>query len=325
VEKLRTGEAKFDDEASEGRSRSLGASLDYGFQNVFSEDERKVLALLHFFQGFVDVQALRIMVNPKGDDCDWGLGPKDFTDESGVALLDQVAEIGLLTTHGSGHYSIHPALPWYFKSLFEQYYFEEPKVDSRPSSEDQSTVHSRTTATHAFVSAMAMLGDYYHDQYGGGNRQVIPALHAEEANLLFARSLARQHAWWDALMRVMQGLFALYDSTARSHEWKRLVNEIVPDFVDKEIGAPLPGREDDWDIITQYLVNIAIEARDLAQAENLQHITVEWDRGRVEPLLALHPQELNSGQRNSIRSLAVSLEGLGNIGSTVFTVKTLAK
>ena len=35
VERLRAGEAAFDDEAGEGRSRSLGVSLGYGFEHVF--------------------------------------------------------------------------------------------------------------------------------------------------------------------------------------------------------------------------------------------------------------------------------------------------
>ena len=52
---LRAGEAVFDDEVTQGRSKSLGASLNYGFQNAFNEQERKVLALLHFFQGFVEM------------------------------------------------------------------------------------------------------------------------------------------------------------------------------------------------------------------------------------------------------------------------------
>lgn len=312
VEKLRKGEAKFDDEASEGRSRSLGASLDYGFQYSFSQDERKVLALLHFFQGFVDVQALRIMVNPQN--ADWGLGPKDFTDESGIALLDRVAEIGLLTAYGSGHYSIHPALPWYFRSLFEQYYSEEPKIDNKQLSEDQSRTYNRQiAATRAFVEAIGMLGNYYHDEYGGGNRAVIFSLHFEEANLLFARSLACQYGWWDVVIRTMQGLLVLYDPRGRNSEWKRLVDEIVLDFVDAETGAPLPGREKNWSIVTQYRVHLAGEALQLAQAENLQRIELEWNRSLVEPLLVLPPQELSGDQLNSIRSLAVSLERLGSI------------
>ncbi len=69
VDRLRGGEAAFDDEAAEGRSKSLGASLSYGFAHAFAEDERKVLALLHLFQGFVDVDALRQMGHPDVDYC----------------------------------------------------------------------------------------------------------------------------------------------------------------------------------------------------------------------------------------------------------------
>jgi hypothetical protein len=67
VMKLRAGTAKVDDEASEGRTRSLGASLGYGFDHAFSEAERKQLALLHFFQGCVNVDVLRHMGNPESD------------------------------------------------------------------------------------------------------------------------------------------------------------------------------------------------------------------------------------------------------------------
>ena len=58
VASLRGGETKFEDEAAEGRTKSLGASLSYGFASAFSDDERKQLALLHLFQGFVDVDAI---------------------------------------------------------------------------------------------------------------------------------------------------------------------------------------------------------------------------------------------------------------------------
>ena len=60
------GEEVFEDEASEGRTRSLAASLAYGFENAFTEAERKQLALLHLFQGFVNVDALRAMGDPRG-------------------------------------------------------------------------------------------------------------------------------------------------------------------------------------------------------------------------------------------------------------------
>ena len=43
----------------------------------------------------------------------------------------------------------------------------------------------------AFVEAMGELGYEYDYQYNQGNRDVIAALQAEEANLLRARDLAR--------------------------------------------------------------------------------------------------------------------------------------
>ena len=92
VAKLRAGEAAFADEASEGRERSLGASLNYGFE-AFSAAERRQLAVLHLFQGFVDVDALVAMGAPEA-----GNLPvmKGLTREGALALLDKAAEVGLL-------------------------------------------------------------------------------------------------------------------------------------------------------------------------------------------------------------------------------------
>ncbi len=138
VVRLRSGEATFDDEASEGRSRSLGASLAYGFEHAFSEKERRCLALLHLFQGFVDVDVLVFM----GQEAVWSLPEvRGLSRRQWTSLLDRVAETGLLTAHGSGCYSIHPALPWFFKSLFEMAYSGD-----------------RLVATRAFVEAVGELG-----------------------------------------------------------------------------------------------------------------------------------------------------------------------
>jgi len=157
VAQLRAGEAEIEDEQSQGRAKSLAASLSYGFEHAFNEEERKQLALLHFFQGFVDVDVLRMMGNPEAP---WCLPQvRGLTREAGMALLDRAAEVGLLTAHG-GYYSIHPALPWYFKSLFDQYYAQSP-------------IPNIQSPARAFVEAVGELGDYYHNQYGDGNRDVI--------------------------------------------------------------------------------------------------------------------------------------------------------
>jgi tetratricopeptide (TPR) repeat protein len=302
VNKLRKGEAAFEDEASEGRSKSLGVSLSYGFESAFTEEERKQLALLHFFQGFVDVRALQLMEAVKIGELEIRGLPevRGLTREAGIALLDRAAEIGLLTAHGGGYYSIHPALPWYFKNLFDTYY------PSAPTGNQQS-------ATRAFVEAMGELGNYYHRQYNEGNRDVIATLTAEEANLLHARGLARANGWWGAVTRTMQGLHMLYYHTGRRAEWKRLVDEITPDFVDPATDDPLPGREEEWSPVTEYRVHLARDARQWSEAERLQRARVEWQRRRAAPALALTPEALDDTQRNNIRRLAVSVARLGHI------------
>jgi len=292
VKKLRAGEAAFQDEASEGRTKSLGASLSYGFEHAFSEAERRQLALLHLFQGFVDIDVFRWMGNPK---MDWHLPEvRGLTRDAGIKLLDRAAEVGLLTAHGGGYYTIHPALPWFFRSLFEQHY-----------------AGSEIQATRAFVEAMGGLGSYYHRQYNEGNREVISALAAEEANLLHARRLARAHGWWLPVITTMQGLRALYGHTGGRAQWKRRVEEIEPDFVDPGTDGPLPGREEEWSFMTEYRVRLAGEARDWAEAERLQHAVVEWSRQRAAPALAAPQEKLDARQRYAIRSLAVSMSTLG--------------
>ena len=301
VARLRAGEAAFDDEASEGRSKSLGASLSYGFEHAFSEQDRKRLALLHFFQGFVDVDALKAMGNPEAEWCLPEL--RALTREEGIVLLERAAEVGLLTAHGGGYYTIHPALPWFFKELHDQHY------SHRESSGDEEQLR----ATRAFVQATASLGSYYHAQYQDGDRRAIYPLGIEEANLLHARDLARRYEWWDPVIGTMQGLSSLYGQTGRRTEWARLVHEIIPDFVDAASNGPLPGREERWGIITEYRVRLASQAREWGEAERLQRIRVDWQRKRSAAALATAAESLDVAQRNDIRSLSVSLSMLANI------------
>jgi tetratricopeptide (TPR) repeat protein len=294
VARLRSGEAAFSDEEGEGRSRSLGASLAYGFEQAFNEEERKKLALLHLFQGFVDADALCWMGIPEAA---WCLPEvRGLTREDGIALLDRAAEVGLLTVHGGGYYGIHPALPWFFKSLFERCYPAEGLA-----------------AVRAFVEAMGELGNHYHMQYWGGNRDVLASLHAEEANLLHARQLARAHGWWLRVPSAMQGLSQLYNHTGRRAEWKRLVEEIVPDFVDPENGGPLPEREEGWSVVLEYRVRLAREEREWAEAERLLTARVARDRQRAAPFLVRQSEELDGSERNVIRTLAASMHEIGQI------------
>lgn len=302
VTQLRSGEAAFEDEADQGRSRSLGASLAYGFDTAFSDEERAQLACLHFFQGFVDVDALEMMGSTNADCSLPEL--RGLTREAWIALLDRAAEVGLLTSLGGGYYTIHPTLPWFFKGLFNLYY---------PPQSEGETTNPQIEVVGVFVSTLAVLGNHYQQQYENGNRDVIDILQAEEANLLHARRLARTQEWWDAIIATMQGLQTLYNHTGRWTEWSRLVKEIVPDFIDPDTDGPLPGREDYWSLVSQYRIRLARNARQLKQAERMQGTVVEWERRQNAAILKRKTDELDATERNSIRSLAVSLHDLGGI------------
>jgi tetratricopeptide (TPR) repeat protein len=299
VADLRSGEATITDDTRQGRGASLAASLDYGFEHAFTESERAQLALLALFQGFIDVDVLRTMGNPNlGSGALAAVAGLDH--EQGVALLDRAAETGLLTNHGRGYYAVHPAIPWHLRRLFEHHY-------GPPASP------AAQRAIHVWTAAIREIGDYWHQKYASGHAGAIEALGAEEDNLLRARQLARQNGWWDLVIGPMQGLRVLYEHVGRAVEWRRLVAELTPDLTNPKIDGPLPGREEQWMINTEYRVRIARDGRDWPRAQNLQEAIIARQRLEAANDLAAEPETLSSNRRNTIRTLAVTVEGLGSI------------
>lgn len=292
VNQLRSGERDIDDDESQGRSKSLGASLKYGSESAFNEDERRVLALLSFFQGFVDVGVLSAM----------GQGSFSLEElrgldrDEGTKLLDRVAEVGMLTALGGGYYRIHPALPWFFRGIFQQYYAGR---------EDE--------AARAFVEIVSGLGNFLNEQYQIGNREVISIMNAEEANLLYARQLALEKGWWNAIINTMGGLRWLYDQTGRWVEWRHFIEEIVPFFMDPKTDGPIQGREENWNIVINYRVKLAIQARQWDEALKLQEKHVEWEREKAKLALGVDPREIDEETRILVRNYIVSMGDLAEI------------
>jgi tetratricopeptide (TPR) repeat protein len=83
--------------------------------------------------------------------------------------------------------------------------------------------------------------------------------------------------------------------------------------VDLSTDGPLPGREEEWGLVIGDRVRLAIDERQWAKAERLQHLVGEHFRERAAEALGLKPAEMDRVQRNSIRSLGVSIELLGQI------------
>ena len=303
VTRLRAGEAQLEagEDAALGRTRSLAASLSYGFATAFTEEERAQLAVLHLFRDTADVDALRTMGDPDtaGDDAVPELAGLDR--EAGIGLLDRAAGIGLLTSLGGGFYQIHPALPWYFTTQYTTTYGQP----GEPAAQRAARAYTKTIGDLGYL--------YWGQAQSGYAAQVIPVLGAEEANLRRALDLARASGLWYAAVGCMQGLRVLYVRTGRDSEWARLVTGITPDFTDPATGGPRPGREEEWNLIGEYRVRLARAARDWPAATALLDAKIAWNRERAAGVLGANTASLTGFQRNQIRDLAVSLSDLGNI------------
>ena len=303
VARLRAGEAQLEagEDAALGRTRSLAASLSYGFAQAFTDAERTRLAILHLFRDTVNVDILRIMGDPDVAGEDAVAEMAGLARDTGIALLNQASDIGLLTPFGSGYYHIHPALPWYFTALFTAAY-------GQPSSP------AAQRAARAYATAIGELGRYYNGMSDQGQAaNVLAALRAEEANLLHALEVARGARLWTAAVGCLQGINVLYELTGRDGEWARLVAVITPDVTDPATGGPQSGHEESWSIVTSYRVRLARDARDWSAATSLQSALITWDRDRAAAALAAPPTRLTMVQRNQISNLGVSIGDLGSI------------
>lgn len=295
VARLRSGEAAFDDDLSQGRTRSLGASLDYGFRNAFDEEERKRLALLHLFQGIVNVNSL---VNICDLVTQGAREPyRDLAPAKWLPLLDRAAEIGLLMALGHGLYRIHPALPWFLKSLFDATWSPNANADNSPQ--------------HAYARALAATSSACQNLFADGQHEVIAVLQAEETNILHALRLSLQHRWRSNVIGIMQGLSILYTTTGRWTTLARLVADAKPLVCDPATGGPLVGLDDEWAVWMDHEIDLARQSRDHKRHLQLLRNMVDWERHRTAALLEEQTESLTPNQRNNIRSLASSLQQLG--------------
>lgn len=300
VEAIRSGEQQIEDaDEKQGRDKSLGASLDYGFRNAFKEDELPIIALLHLFQGTVDVVALRVM----GEADEHALPElKGQSTEHLTGLLERAKDTGVLTHLMATRFTIHPALPWFLRQLFAWHY------------DGQAGRSTSTTAVGAWVDAVGALGNYYHDQFGDGNSGVIDLLELEEDNLLHARRVAHRNQWWSPVTSCMQGLRNLYEYQGRRAEWARLVEESRPDYCTGN-DEPIPGREDAYGLMMGYRVDLALGyEHNLVKAAALQEKLVGLHRQQAAAAQALPAHApLDAEQRNRMRTLGVSVFTLGHI------------
>jgi tetratricopeptide (TPR) repeat protein len=295
VSQLRAGEDVFEDEESEGRSKSLGASLSYGLQNGFSEIERIQLALLHFFQGSMNAQVLSAMGE---ENSDWFLAQAaNLNDKAAVELLDRAAEIGLVTPLGSLYYTVHPAVPWFLNRLFVAEY---PGPDER------------LRATRAFVCAMGAVTTVYTGAYSSddANRSIsIATLFFDEQNVLHALKLGQRHGYLEACIQLLHGLDVLYNASHRNEEWERLMTWAVANIPTADHSLS----ELNAVALTQFQIDLARRNQRLEQARDLQGDSVKRLRTYISDIEIGRVKVPQKTRDLAIQNLAASLTKLGLI------------
>jgi hypothetical protein len=317
VEKLRAGEAAFEDDVSQGRSKSLGASLSYGFENAFTEDERRQLALLHLFQRSISEDALLLMGNLRSKTEDYSLLSLRQLDQASCGiLLGRASEIGLLTMQAQNRYAIHPALPAFFRTAFD-YFYPPVSASNQPSSiianPNRVAENDQLGATRAFAFAMSTLGEYYRSHYHEGDRTFIAALKAEELNLLSAWRTAQARNWWGPLTRITRALLVLYETTGRMPEWFALMSGATDACIDPADDGALPGCEEYWSDVTEFRVRAAVYEKRFNDAERLQRLNVKHARHRASNALSDPATVGTDTGRESMKALATALNMLGSV------------
>jgi hypothetical protein len=145
-------------------------------------------------------------------------------------LLERAAEIGLLSRLTPSYYRVHPALPWFFRDLFQCFY------PGRTA--DGTDTSLAMQATLAYALEMTWLADAVQSRRG---KTSFVGMRLEEENLLHVARLARDHQWLDILVSVTDDLGNFYDNSGRTIERARLLRTIVAEFIDTKLMTALPG------------------------------------------------------------------------------------
>ena len=243
---LKTGTAAFTaDDPSQGREHSLTASLTYRL-DALDPLLRKRLGILALFQGFVEAQVLGMMCQKEGAPDLLG----DLDREDWIRILDIAAEVGLLRSVGTGLYTLHPALPWFFHAVMEEIFSGEIEWFERTYSETYSSV-----------------GYDLFKLFNTNTQIAMTLLNSEEGNLLHALRLARRLELWEAVEGILYGLNQLLTTQGRWTEWMRLIEDLESDT--SADGKPISGREDLWRALLGHRSEYAMYTREFEGAEKI--------------------------------------------------------
>jgi hypothetical protein len=298
VDRLRSGETSIAGSAASAEGEidggTAGAAIQEFLSGEFSSSEVCFLATLSLFRQFVRSSRLLAM-NPVLADLYPGNQPPDYNIREVVlnknhplhpltelhpdnidALLRRCMEAGLLTLWKidgqplSNFYYIHPAFAWHLTRLFNNTFGGTETGPGR----DVVCCYVRAYAQGGSLAQYAIAQDFPRLS------MVLTMFHAEEHNIRYALKLAIRHQWWGFIPDIAEGLRMLYRSDGRILDWDRVVAEITPSLLDENL-RPLPGREDLWQTLIRYRIDVAAIRRDWRLFESLADSLVAELRAKL--------------------------------------------
>jgi hypothetical protein len=306
VKELRLGEFEISGDEQESSSRSLLASLDYGFTKSFNETERQQLAVLYSFHKIIDVDLFLSLGNDKQD---YYLPIiKCLSNEDAISLLKRATAVGLLEKkeltpldyfgNTENLYEIHPALPWLFKRFFGKYY----------SSNQEST---NEKVENVFIEVMKDYSKNFEYLYHAGIQSMTGFFDKQEDNLLHAVYLSRIYKHWESLDTLLRNLHDFYTSVGRKSDWLRLLQEALPDKKEIIVNGDSSKNKENLVAFLGYQYDLALDKQNYIDAERIRKEINKYMYENTVSLLKLPVKKLDYAQRNRIRLLGVGVEKYG--------------
>ena len=275
VQRINQGTIRFTNRECAVLAEKLSTSMGRGFEESFSEEELRYVALLHVWS-HINASLLAAQGNPAIEHpLAW---VSSFGIQEWTILLDRLADLGLIERYNEGNYLPHPALQWFLKGLFDRFYSGQEFAIYR-----------------AYVETLCLAVAQWLKSYQPGNPALVNALYTANADLNQALDFARIYALWDHIPRILSGLENYYEIKGYTEDWARVMEKVVGDCTDLKTGLPLSGRETLWLDVTRRRNTIAIRERRMDESARLSKLILDWVRGnenlgtsKVDVASALH-------------------------------------
>ena len=240
----------------------LERSIRQALLTEFNIEEQRVLAPCWLFEGVVSAPLL--------DTISHGTFEVGKDTIQSKPLLDRMTQLGLFTPLGSNYYSMHPGLPPYLKKIFYSCY----------------AVDEADCLERRFALIYSLMAQTFYNNFDSGQPDAaelsIQTLRINEANLRRALTQCLQNN--DALsgMALLYGLYVLYKHFGRWTELGRLIDEVLPYYVDIQTNKALQGREELWTDFQHLRVELFRHSHRLSETAQLQQEIVLAKRQQMK-------------------------------------------